>query len=164
LRAANRGLCVPCLPRIQHEIVALANRPAHPFHVTQIGGFVETERGPAEFHARVPVVDGALRAVDGLFHGFLKEVRRIHSHAFTQRSAQQRHDRHVESLALDVPQRNIDSSHRLDHSARTAVVQRGRVHLFPQARRIKRVLADQQRAQTDHLTMRHRCLDDRLDD
>ena len=80
------------------------------------------------------------------------------------RAAQEVAERAAERLALDVPEGDVDAADGVDHRAAAAIVDRGLVHLVPEALDVERVLADQDLAQADHDRVGAGRLDDRLDD
>ncbi len=129
LGAADGGVGVPDQAHVQHEVDIVADGPADRLDIAQVLRLALPEGLPAEFHAGMAGVDRMPGARHGRLDAELEHVGGIDPHPVAQRPAEQVDDRAAEGLALEVPERDVDAGHGLDHGTVAAVVDRGAMHL-----------------------------------
>ena len=122
------------------------------------------ERPPAELHGgEVLVAQRGHRGCD-LVGRVRHQHRRVRADAVPHGRAEQLVDGLAERLALDVPERDVETADRVDRDPAATEVDEAAVHLVPQALDIGRILADQRVAQARRDGVRAGRLHERLDE
>src|SRR5882672_11447384 len=77
-------------------------------------------------------------------------------------TAQQLPNRKTERFALDVPKRDVDTTHGMDSHASAAAVNVASVHLVPDLLRLERIFTNDQAGESRRCGVRERAVDDAL--
>ena len=162
-RALNRRLGVPHQSGVDQQVDIIPEPFARLADERDVGLLVLPHGFPPELDGGETSIAEALRPLARLVRRRPKQSAGVGTDLLVEPPPKQLPHRLPERLSLDIPQRDVDSAHRMQTDAAASAVDVLAVHLVPEVLRFEGVFADDQVAQPRRHVVRERPFDRALD-